>query len=127
MIENAAKRRMVDGLSRMRGMCRVLVGLRIVQIQAACSEDELRMWSKTARESAKAIAEFAAKLAPESASGITDDELATNAARYLGSKGGKQGGVKGGKARMETLTADERSALGRRAAAARWGKPETGA
>ena len=62
------------------------------------------------------------KLAPGSASGIIADELATSAARYLGSKGGKQGGVKGGKARMETLTTDERSALGRRAAAARWGK-----
>lgn len=35
---------------------------------------------------------------------------------------GRQGGLKGGKARAEKLTAEERSEIARRAAAARWSK-----
>ena len=39
---------------------------------------------------------------------------------------GRRGGLKGGRARAEKLTADERSEIARRAAAARWGvQPET--
>src|SRR5437660_1702036 len=34
---------------------------------------------------------------------------------------GRRGGLKGGRARAEKLTADERSEIARRAAAARWG------
>jgi hypothetical protein len=41
--------------------------------------------------------------------------------RHL-SKLGKKGGPKGGKARMESLTARQRTALAKKAAAARWGK-----
>lgn len=37
---------------------------------------------------------------------------------------GKLGGKKGGKARMSKMTAEERSALGKAAAEARWGKGE---
>src|SRR5207245_2033120 len=40
----------------------------------------------------------------------------------LGRKGGKKGGPKGGSARMAALTPDERSALARKAARARWAK-----
>jgi hypothetical protein len=36
---------------------------------------------------------------------------------------GRLGGKKGGRARMSKLTAEERSKLGKRAAAARWKKP----
>ena len=51
---------------------------------------------------------------------VSREEILTNAAKYLGSLGGKKGGSKGGKARMEALTAEQRSELGRKAAAARW-------
>jgi hypothetical protein len=37
---------------------------------------------------------------------------------------GKKGGPKGGKARMQALTAEERRELGRKGALARWGKPK---
>jgi hypothetical protein len=36
---------------------------------------------------------------------------------------GRMGGRKGGKARAEKLTAEERSAIAKKAAAARWAKP----
>ena len=35
---------------------------------------------------------------------------------------GRQGGLKGGKARAEKLTGEQRSAIARKAAAARWNK-----
>ena len=35
---------------------------------------------------------------------------------------GRRGGLKSGKARMEKLTPEQRSAIARKAAAARWGK-----
>ena len=40
----------------------------------------------------------------------------------LGRKGGKIGGPKGGKARWEGLTPEERSQIARRAVQARWAK-----
>jgi hypothetical protein len=40
------------------------------------------------------------------------------------SKLGKKGGKKGGKARMAEMTAEQRSALAKKAAAARWKKPK---
>jgi hypothetical protein len=43
----------------------------------------------------------------------------------LGRKGGRKGGKKGGKARWAGLTAEERSALMRRAVLARWKKRQT--
>jgi hypothetical protein len=42
----------------------------------------------------------------------------------LGRRGGLKGGAKGGRARMETLTPEERRELARKAARARWGKQE---
>lgn len=35
---------------------------------------------------------------------------------------GRKGGLKGGKARAQALTAEERSAIAKKAAATRWGK-----
>lgn len=39
-------------------------------------------------------------------------------------KAGRKGGLKGGKARAEKLTPEERSAISRKAAAARWAPGE---
>lgn len=39
---------------------------------------------------------------------------------------GRKGGKKGGKARMDKLTAEERQELAKKAARARWGKPKKG-
>jgi hypothetical protein len=50
------------------------------------------------------------------------DPAVREALRALGREGGKKGGPKGGKARWEGVPADTRSALARRAAAARWSK-----
>jgi hypothetical protein len=50
------------------------------------------------------------------------DAAAREAFRTLGRIGGKKGGPKGGKARWEGVSAEARSALARRAAAARWSK-----
>ena len=36
---------------------------------------------------------------------------------------GRKGGLKGGKARMESMTAEQRRELGRKAAKARWKRP----
>jgi hypothetical protein len=41
------------------------------------------------------------------------------------SKLGKKGGLKGGKSRMDSLTPEQRKALAKKAAAARWGKRGT--
>jgi hypothetical protein len=42
--------------------------------------------------------------------------------REMGKKGGKAGGKKGGKSRMAGMTPEQRSALAKKAAAARWQK-----
>jgi len=42
--------------------------------------------------------------------------------REYGRRGGKKGGPIGGRARMAALSAEERSALARKAALARWGR-----
>ena len=57
---------------------------------------------------------------------IGKQEILAYLGRQLASKGGKKGGRKGGTARMDALTAEERSELGRKAAAARWGKRRSG-
>lgn len=45
--------------------------------------------------------------------------------RELGHRGGKAGGKRGGQSRMSNLTAEQKSALGKKAAAARWKKKAT--
>jgi hypothetical protein len=49
-------------------------------------------------------------------------DLVSRVMREMGKKGGKAGGPKGGKARMDALTAEERRRLAQTAAAARWAK-----
>jgi hypothetical protein len=122
-LDKAAYDRMVRGLSEISGICRALAEIKIPRIVAACPDEELPRWVKDAKESGRALIEFGAALANRSGSGIPADEEATSAARYLGSKGGRAGGAKGGEARMGALTVEQRRELGRKAAAARWGKP----
>jgi hypothetical protein len=49
-------------------------------------------------------------------------DIVSRVMREMGKKGGKAGGEKGGKARMGSLTPEQRKALAKKAAAARWGK-----
>ncbi len=121
-LDKHAYDRMVDALSSIRGACRGLAEIKVSRIVAACPDEELPAWVKTAKESGRKLIEFGAALANRSGSGISDEE-ATSAARYLGSKGGHAGGAKGGEARMGALTVEQRRELGRLAAAARWQKP----
>ena len=63
-----------------------------------------------------------AKLIAEIATGETTDRLVTDDGRDLAAvMMGRLGGLKGGKARAESLTADRRSEIAQKAAAARWG------
>jgi hypothetical protein len=50
------------------------------------------------------------------------DPKTRDAFRAFGRLGGKKGGQKGGQSRMANLTATERRALAKKAAAARWAK-----
>jgi hypothetical protein len=53
-----------------------------------------------------------------------DPDLISTVMREMGRKGGKKGGKKGAKNRAESLTPEERSAIARKAANARWSKPK---
>lgn len=67
---------------------------------------------------AKAVVDLAtAEEAPPDA----DDATGKNAAAVAA---GKRGGSKGGRARAESLSAERRSAIARKAAEARWGTAE---
>jgi hypothetical protein len=44
--------------------------------------------------------------------------------RAIGAKGGKSGAGAGARVRFDNMTADQRRALARKAAAARWQKPK---
>lgn len=54
-----------------------------------------------------------------------DDEDAARHTKAV--ETGRQGGIKGGRARADKLTAEERSASARKAAEARWQRPVDGA
>jgi hypothetical protein len=51
-----------------------------------------------------------------------DPKLISAVMREMGRKGGKKGGKKGAKARMETLTPEQRTQIARKAAKARWAR-----
>lgn len=64
-----------------------------------------------------------AKMMVDIASGETDDRLFTDDGRDLAAVLlGRRGGLKGGRARAESLSPEARRDIARRAAAARWGK-----
>jgi hypothetical protein len=51
-----------------------------------------------------------------------DPKLISQVMSEMGRKGGKKGGKKGAKARSESLTAEERTRIAKKAARARWAK-----
>ena len=64
-----------------------------------------------------------AKLITEIATGEQMSRLVTDDGRDLAAvMMGRRGGLKGGRARAESLSAERRSEIAQRAAAARWGK-----
>ena len=48
------------------------------------------------------------------------DELISRVMREMGRRGGQKGGPNGGKARMASMTEEQRTELAKKAAAARW-------
>lgn len=63
-----------------------------------------------------------AKLIADIATGETDDIKTDNGKNPAAVALGRRGGLKGGKARAESLTAKQRSEIAKKAAATRWGK-----
>jgi hypothetical protein len=63
-----------------------------------------------------------AKLIVDIATGEVEDQAADEGKSPAAVELGRKGGLKGGRARAEKLTAEERSEAARRAAQARWGK-----
>lgn len=67
-----------------------------------------------------------AKLIADIATGDTEDRLVTDDGRDLAAvMMGRLGGLKGGRARAESLTPERRQEIAQRAAAARWGKNDS--
>lgn len=66
-----------------------------------------------------------AKLIVDIASGEVEDKPEDEGKNPAAVALGRLGGKKGGKARAEKLTAEERRAIARKAAAARWGGEES--
>lgn len=63
-----------------------------------------------------------ARLITQIATGEVDDVKTDDGKNPAAVALGRKGGLKGGKARAESLTAKERSAIAKKAAAARWNK-----
>ena len=64
-----------------------------------------------------------AKLIADIATGETDDRVMTEDGRDLAAVLlGRRGGLKGGRARAEKLSPEERSRIARKAAASRWSR-----
>ncbi|MGE5510421.1 MAG: ParB N-terminal domain-containing protein [Bacteroidota bacterium] len=62
ILANAAKKRMIDGLSLIRGSCRGLSELPVLKIATQCTPEEIQTWAKDARKSAGVLRRFAARL-----------------------------------------------------------------
>jgi hypothetical protein len=63
MIENAAKRRMVEGLSQIRGLCRGLSEVNAAIAARGCDRCEIKEWISISQDSAKQLRVFASELA----------------------------------------------------------------
>jgi hypothetical protein len=64
IIENAAKRRMIEGLSHIRGTCQGLFELNLSALRNACSVEDATTWAATARELSRQLRVFSSKLMP---------------------------------------------------------------
>jgi hypothetical protein len=60
--ESYAKRRMIDVVSRIRGLCRGLSELNAAYAAAALSEEEVKTWINIAHETARQLRDFAGRL-----------------------------------------------------------------
>lgn len=60
--ENAAKQRMITGLSTIEGICTGMKTLDMAYILSACSEEDLHIWSETARDLATYLNSFSRDL-----------------------------------------------------------------
>jgi hypothetical protein len=61
-IDAAAKRRMVEALSQLRGACRGLSELNVIAVRRACTAEETDTWATIARNAAKELRLFSSKL-----------------------------------------------------------------
>jgi len=61
-IDGAAKRRMVEALSQLRGACRGLSELNVIAVRRACTAEEIATWAAIARNAAKELRLFSSKL-----------------------------------------------------------------
>jgi hypothetical protein len=61
-IDAAAKRRMVEALSQLRGACRGLSELNAIAVRRACTAEEIGTWAAIARNAAKELRLFSSKL-----------------------------------------------------------------
>jgi hypothetical protein len=64
-----------------------------------------------------------AKLVVDIATGLVEDTAGDDGKNPAAVELGRKGGLKGGKARAESMTPEQRSEAARRAASARWAKP----
>ena len=119
----AERQRMIRVLSGAEGLSGYFTRAAIKKIESVCDDEEIAWWSGKAKEIGRKFFDFGARLADKkSGSGMDGDEPARSAARYLGMIGGKKGGHEGGKLRMAAMSPQQRSELGRKAAASRWEK-----
>jgi hypothetical protein len=65
-----------------------------------------------------------AKQIVDLATGETSENTPTDAIKAAAAALGRKGGLKGGPARAQALSDEEKSAIAKKAAAARWGKKE---
>ena len=82
--------------------------------------------SRNLNQLAKAIVDQASGQAPVEPAPAPplEAEPPSESIRRAAAELGRRGGLKGGKARAEKLTAEQRTAIAQRAAQARWGKPK---
>jgi len=62
VIQNAAKRRMIEILTQARSMCRGLPTFNFSALRSACTPEEIHHWASSAREASKHLRLFASKL-----------------------------------------------------------------
>lgn len=61
-IDAAAKRRMVEALSQLRGACRGLSELNVIAVRRACTAEEIATWAAIARDAARQLRLLSSKL-----------------------------------------------------------------